>query len=66
MTEFWYLDSAGQVLGSVMAFSFSDAHAWLAREGVTYKSVTKFKPRVRKGRERRIAKRTRRYGEFAF
>jgi hypothetical protein len=65
MTEFWYLDSEGRMLGSLQAFSFRDAHAWLSLQGIAYDKVTKFKPRVRKGRERRIEKRTRRYGELA-
>jgi hypothetical protein len=65
MMEIWYLDAAGRVLGSLQAFSFRDAHAWLARQGINYASVTKYPPRVRKGRERRIEKRTRRYGELA-
>ncbi|MGZ2408625.1 hypothetical protein ACVIKO_005946 [Rhizobium ruizarguesonis] len=64
MTEFWYHDTAGRELGSVMAYSFSDAHAWLASQGIRYHSVTKFRPRARKGRERRIEKRIRRYGEL--
>jgi hypothetical protein len=65
MTEFWYLDLSGRVLGSVQAFSFRDAHAWLTMQGVSYHTVTKFRPRQRKSRERRIEKRTRRYGELA-
>lgn len=64
MMEFWYLDAASRVLGSVMAYTFSDAHKWLASQGIRYHSVTKFEPRARKGRERRIEKRTRRYGEL--
>ncbi len=55
MTEFFYVDRHGQLLGSVMAFTFRDAHAWLAMEGVTYHEITKFPPRRRKGRARRLA-----------
>ncbi|WP_164490739.1 hypothetical protein [Rhizobium sp. Leaf383] len=55
MTEFFYLDRHGRLMGSLMAFNFRDAHSWLTRQGVTYHEVTKFKPRVRKGRDRRVA-----------
>lgn len=53
MTEFYYLDSDGRLLGSIMAFTFRDAHAWLAMQGIRYHSVTKYPPRVRKSRDRR-------------
>jgi hypothetical protein len=55
MTEYFYLDAKGRMLGSLMAWNFRDAHAWLARQGISYHEVTKFKPRVRKGRDRRLA-----------
>lgn len=54
MTEYYYLDSRGRLLGSLMAFTFRDAHAWLAKQGISYDTVTKFRPRVRKSRERRL------------
>jgi len=57
MTEFFYLDADGRELGSIMAYTFKDAHAWLAMQGVSYHSLTKFRPRVRKARTRRIDKR---------
>ena len=55
MTEFFYLDRHGRLLGSLQAFNFRDAHAWLTRQGIEYHEVTKFRPRVRKARDRRIA-----------
>jgi hypothetical protein len=55
MTEFYYLDREGRLLGSLQAFTFRDAHAWLAMQGIPYHVVTKFRPKVRKGRERRLA-----------
>jgi hypothetical protein len=64
MTEFWYLDEEDRELGSIVAFSFRDAHAWLTFQGIHYSTVTKFRPRVRKGRSRRIERR--RYSELAF
>lgn len=57
MTEFFYLDADGRELGSIMAYTFKDAHAWLAMQGVSYHSLTKFRPRLRKGRSRRLDKR---------
>ncbi len=49
MIEFFYLDRHGRLLGSLMAYTFSDAHAWLGRQGVVYAELTKFRPgRVRK------------------
>lgn len=54
MTEFFYLDRGGRLLGSVMAFTFRDAHVWLAMQGIRYDTVTKFKPRKRKARDRRL------------
>lgn len=55
MTEFYYLDRKGRLLGSVMAITFRDAHAWLGIQGIEYHSVTRHRPRVRKSRDRRIA-----------
>ena len=55
MMEFYYMDRDGRLLGSLQAFTFRDAHAWLAMQGIVYHTVTKHKPRVRKGRERRLA-----------
>jgi len=54
MIEFFYVDSDGRLLGSVMAHNFSDAHRWLGHQGIRYHSVTKFRPRTRKGRDRRL------------
>ena len=65
MTEYWYLDVTGRVLGSLQAWTFRDAHAWLTRQGIAYHTVTKYQPRVRKSRERRVAKQVRRFGELA-
>lgn len=47
MSEFYYLDRDGRLLGSVMACTFRDAHAWLGMQGIAYHTVTKFKPRAR-------------------
>ncbi len=44
MKEFFYLDARGRLLGSVMAFTFRDAHAWLGEQCIRYTSVTQFKP----------------------
>lgn len=55
MMEFFYLDREGRLLGSLQAFTFRDAHAWLAMQNITYHSVTKHRPRVRKARDRRLA-----------
>lgn len=55
MIEFWYLDRQGRVLGSVMAHTFADAHKWLGYQQISYHEVTKFRPRVRKSRDRRLA-----------
>lgn len=54
MTEFFYVDREGVLLGSVMAFTFRDAHAWLAMQNIRYHEVTRFKPRKRKSRDRRF------------
>lgn len=62
MVTFYYLDRDGRELGSIDAFSFKDAHAWLAHIGASYHSVTKFRPRMKKRRDRRIEKRS----QFAF
>lgn len=53
MKEFFYLDAHGRELGSLMAFSYRDTHSWLGREGVVYHSLTEFKPRKRRSRDRR-------------
>jgi predicted alpha-1,6-mannanase (GH76 family) len=55
MTEYFYLDRDGRLLGSVNAFTFRDAHAWLAMQNIRYDTVTKFRPRKRKARDRRLA-----------
>lgn len=47
MSEFYYLDRDGRLLGSVMAHTFRDAHAWLGMQGITYHTVTRYKPKVR-------------------
>ncbi|CDZ65544.1 Hypothetical protein NGAL_HAMBI2605_38170 [Neorhizobium galegae bv. orientalis] len=54
MTEYFYLDVHGRMLGSLQAWSFRDAHAWLARQGIVYHEITKFRPRTRKARDRRL------------
>ena len=56
MIEFYYVDREGRELGSVHAASFRDAHSWLGHQGISYHEVTKFKPRVRKSRDRRLAR----------
>lgn len=55
MKEFFYIDRAGRLLGSVMACNFRDAHAWLGLQGIPYHSVSMHKPRTRKSRDRRLA-----------
>lgn len=54
MMEIFYLDTEGRELGSIMAFTFRDAHAWLSHQGIYYDSLTKYKPRKRKSRDRRL------------
>lgn len=54
MIEFYYVDRYGRELGSVMAFTFADAHRWLAMQDIEYHEVTKFRPRKRKSRDRRL------------
>lgn len=54
MIEFFYVDRYGRLLGSIHAHTFKDAHAWLGHQGIAYHEITKFRPRVRKRRERRI------------
>lgn len=66
MIQFYYLDGEGREIGSVMAHSFSDVHAWLCLQGIRYASVTKYRPKVRKGKPRRSVKRSTRHFELAF
>ncbi len=55
MIEYFYLDREGRELGSVMAHSFRDAHAWLSGEGITYHTVSTHQPR-QKARWKRCTK----------
>lgn len=57
MIQFYYLDREGRELGSINAISFRDAHAWLGHQGIAYHEITKFKPRLRKSRDRRLMRR---------